>query len=275
MGKPVGEVRTRMAWGQCHHHGQVIGPAAIARAKFTMGMQYFKGEDGVDKSHETAVMLWRQAASHSAQAKHGLAICLFTGQGVQKNMQEAHNLFLQSAKQGLVESMLRVGACYDQGLGVEKCEGEANLWFRMAADKGSAVARAAIGVRHYKAARMQRGNILSGKEAVKWLELSVKQGCKQGLLYLGLCYGYGVGVKANRIRAFTLFLEAANQGQVQAQTKVGECYYYGLGVVKNRRVAVTWWIKARDHGSVLAREKLRMFTSEHGLNGRVVGLRDN
>ncbi len=49
--------------------------------------------------------------------------------------------------------------------------------------------------------------------------------------------------------AFRYYLEAARQGNPQAQCKLADCYYYGYGVSKDRGEAAAWYRKAAQQGN--------------------------
>jgi TPR repeat protein len=57
------------------------------------------------------------------------------------------------------------------------------------------------------------------------------------------CDHYEAGEK---VKAFTLWKEAAEQGYVKAQHLVGFCYYWGLGTQKDKSLALEWYQKAAE-----------------------------
>jgi len=58
--------------------------------------------------------------------------------------------------------------------------------------------------------------------------------------------------KGNKSQAYTLFLEAAEYGNVKAQNSLGVMYYEGYGVKRDYAEAIKWYRKAIDHGVVKA-----------------------
>ncbi|MBR5638613.1 MAG: SEL1-like repeat protein [Muribaculaceae bacterium] len=69
---------------------------------------------------------------------------------------------------------------------------------------------------------------------------------------LGECYYLGYGVDENKGAAIEWFEKAANQGYIDAQFSLGACYYDGEGVSKNYEEAVKWLTKAANNGHVVA-----------------------
>jgi TPR repeat protein len=74
--------------------------------------------------------------------------------------------------------------------------------------------------------------------------------------FLGNCYYYGIGVKANKTRAAELYRSAAEQGCAEAQLTLGTMYRRGDGVVKNPTECLKWMYMAAEQGNNLAQYNL-------------------
>ena len=68
---------------------------------------------------------------------------------------------------------------------------------------------------------------------------------------LGLFYYYNIRVKENRIKAFELFSEAANDNYSIAQVYLASCYNDGYGTKQDRGLAFHWYQKAASNGSII------------------------
>ena len=64
---------------------------------------------------------------------------------------------------------------------------------------------------------------------------------------LGIMYDNGRGVIKDEMKAFALYLKAAEQGNASAQYNVGSMYYEGRGVLKSYSKARYWIEKAYEN----------------------------
>ena len=69
---------------------------------------------------------------------------------------------------------------------------------------------------------------------------------------LGECYYEGRGTNIDMEKAARWFHEAAEQGNVEAQFSIGACYYDGEGVEQDYEQAARWFTTAADNGHVTA-----------------------
>ena len=93
-----------------------LSPAAEAGnayGQYYLGVYYLV----VEENYEKAVMWYRRSAAQGyTSAKIDLAMCYFSGSGVQKNDYEAFELFKAAAEQGDPEAMDNLVICYYNGL---------------------------------------------------------------------------------------------------------------------------------------------------------------
>ena len=71
--------------------------------------------------------------------------------------------------------------------------------------------------------------------------------------------GAGNEMSPNNVRAFQLFLRAAEGGHVEAQYEVAECFGWGTGVAKDSEECDRWFRLAAEQGHVDAQSMLGMF----------------
>jgi TPR repeat protein len=87
-------------------------------------------------------------------------------------------------------------------------------------------------------------------------ERSAAVGHVESMYYLAEFYERNAVTKADHLKAFRYFLQAAEAGKTGAQKEVG-CYYLnGLAVEKNETYAMFWLSMAADSGEATARELL-------------------
>ena len=104
---------------------------------------------------------------------------------------------------------------------------------------------------------------LSEKDSMPKEELSAdrfleaaKQGNADAQNKLGVCYDFGFGVEKDEASAAKWYRRAAEQGFAKAQYNIAGCYWMGRGVDKNPNEAEVWCIKAAEQGYVDAQYEL-------------------
>ncbi len=68
------------------------------------------------------------------------------------------------------------------------------------------------------------------------------------LYHYGVCLWMGLGAKLNKIRAFAIFFEVAEEGWSPAQRDLARMYNWGEGVPMNKDKAIYWYTKAAEQG---------------------------
>lgn len=90
------------------------------------------------------------------------------------------------------------------------------------------------------------------EDAYYWIQKSANQGYVRGINALGICFGYGYGVKQNAKKAFSLYKIAADQGLPLAQRNVGMCFWDGNGIEKDETQSLAWYLKAAHGGDAIS-----------------------
>ena len=83
----------------------------------------------------------------AALNQRGLA-CYF-GEGVEKDLVKARELFLQAAEQGYAPSQVNLGMMYDHGDGVARDYQQARHWYQKAADQGNRDGQLMLGYMYF------------------------------------------------------------------------------------------------------------------------------
>lgn len=84
------------------------------------------------------------------------------------------------------------------------------------------------------------------------LEMGVANGDAWSMHNLGYHYASGLGVTKDKVKAASLYLEAAKLGLAASQNNIGWCYYTGVGVPKSLTDAMFWITKAAEQGEPFA-----------------------
>jgi TPR repeat protein len=71
------------------------------------------------------------------------------------------------------------------------------------------------------------------------------------------------GIAKSRKKSFNWYLQAANQGHVDAMERVGYCYEKGRGVKKNEPQAAKWYRLAGNGGNTKAKKKTEWYDMLH------------
>ena len=118
-----------------------------AKEMYELGQKYLDG-DGVEKNVSKAIDLFRESAelgNAEAQWMVGLVYDKGVDGIVTKNPRKALRWYRESAEQGYVNAMVSLGNCYVNGVGVTEDPREAVRWYGLAAERGNAFAQTQLG----------------------------------------------------------------------------------------------------------------------------------
>ena len=224
-------------------HAQKVEPMP-SQFEFDLALKFYYG-DGVNKDLKKAVELFTTAANQGhSQAQHNLGYCYQIGEGVEKNIEKAAGWYTVAANQGLPSAQYNLAYCYEEGEGVEKNLKKAVEWYTAAANQGYSDAQYNLAYCYEKGEGVEK-NL---KKAVEWFTAAANQGLSDAQYNLGVCYQKGERVEKNMEKAVELFTAAANQGHSHAQFYLGVWYDKGEGVEKDLKKAVEWYTAAANQG---------------------------
>ena len=86
---------------------------------------------------------------------------------------------------------------------------------------------------------------------------AAEQGNAQAQFNLGWMYANGEGVRQDPVQAVQWYRKAAEQGLAEAQYNLGVMYAKGEGVRQNYKIAKEWFGKACDNGLQLGCDAYR------------------
>ena len=144
-----------------------------AKADYSMGCNYYFGNNGYSVDYGKAVEYFRKAAEQgNANAQYNLGWCYRNGRGVTQDYNESVRWYRKAAEQGDADAQNDLGWCYETGRGVTQDYNEAVRWYRKAAEQGHAYAQSNLGLCYANG----RGVTRSRSDAVYWYRKAAQQG---------------------------------------------------------------------------------------------------
>jgi TPR repeat protein len=197
---------------------ETLADQGNVEAMHQLGAFYSSDEAGVNE-YPTAIKYFKQAmALNHPPSFQGLARIYFFGLGVKKSYKRAYDLTSQAIRLGNVKSRLFFSLFYLEGLFVKKNLFTAYDLVYDQANKNDSYAQYLLGVIYLK--------LKKTKDAVKWLEISAKNGATIASRLLGQLYLEGKVVIQDQNLATFWFNYAINQGcQVSSQILKAMTYF--------------------------------------------------
>ena len=182
-----------------------------------------------------------------ATAQHNLGVMYAKGEGVEKDLDKAAELYEQAAAQGEVAAQYNLGIMYKDGIGVEKDLHKAAEFYKQAAAQGHAPAQCNLGVRYQNGEGMKKDL----NKAVELYKQAAAQGYATAQYNLSLMYYKGDGVEKDLRQALCWTEQAAKQGHAQALhnlDELSECHFCG------KSGATQWCGRCKKHALYCNRE---------------------
>lgn len=205
-----------------------------------LGEYYFYGY-GIKADTLEAIKWYQKAAAlDNATAQWDLGWCYTHGYGVKKDSVKAFNCFFKSATLGNSFAMNKIGWCYMLGEGVNINKKEGFDWFLKGAILDNKYAMYATAYSYIFGEGVAQDSI----QGIKWLEKSANKGYISALKKLGYIYRN----RGDSLKAFVCFNKAASQNDAEAINELGLCYIWGVGVKADTIKANHYWEKAANLG---------------------------
>jgi TPR repeat protein len=147
-----------------------------------------------------------------ARCDYRLGMMLLSGQGVERDVTAARNLFFNAATKGIPEAQLELGRLFTRGEGVEKNPGKAVFWYRKAADAGIPEAQSQLGVLFADGEGVEQNEVI----AADWYRKAANANDPLGQAALGIATFNGLGVQKDIVEGYMWTKLAANQGNEKA-----------------------------------------------------------
>ncbi|RHZ87354.1 hypothetical protein Glove_37g97 [Diversispora epigaea] len=204
---------------------------------------YLDGQ-GVEKNMKKAFQIYSKVADQgSLIALNKVAYSYGNGFGIEKNEETAFKLYLKSAEEGYLVAQYNVGYCYTNGKGVLKDETIGFEWYIKSALAGNIWAMCNTGHCYDYGIGVSK----DVKEAFKWYLIAAEKEYPLAQYNLG-CYANGYGIVEDQAKSFEWFKKAAVNGYTNAQYLVGKYFHEGYETKKDIIKAVHWLNKAQKNG---------------------------
>lgn len=176
------------------------------------------------------------------------------GQGVERNIQKAVELFTLAAKQGNSFAAFALGKMYlSNDASLPRDEATALNWITYASERGNQFAQCYLGKLLLKGAD---GIPQDPNAALRWLRASVDQGNVYAEYALAMAYLKGKIVPKDALKALELLRHASSQDHQFAQYQLGKMLLQGEEAPKDVAAAVHWLTVSAMHGNQYAQYAL-------------------
>lgn len=196
-----------------------------------------------------------------------------------QNLNLVRNIYTSFAEKGDKDAALKLGYVYEHGVGIPANLALAEKWYLNAANQNQPIAQYLLGQFYQSGRNALTANIHEAKKwyikavengynnaniALGFLEDTVKENYEKAAEYykkafetqknplaqfnLALIKEYGKGEPVDYNAAFSLYLDAAEQGHVKSMTQLAGLYLNGLGTRQDSQEAYKWYEKAAKLG---------------------------
>lgn len=176
------------------------------------------------------------------------------GQGVERNIQKAVELFTLAAKQGNSFAAFALGKMYlSDDPALSRNVAAALKWITNAAEHGNQFAQ------YYSGKLLLKGTDDISQDtnsALRWLLASVEQGNVHAEYALAMAYLKGESVPKDSLKAMELLKRASSREHHFAQYQLGKLLLQGEDVPKDVVAAVHWLTASAMHGNQYAQYAL-------------------
>ena len=230
--------------------------AAAAKANYApAAVAYGFIDEVVDDNYLHAQVEYQQAlALNDPQAGYNLGLIYEMGKKQPINFSQAETLYLDAAKAGQVDAMVRLGVLY----GAEKEFKKAFFWLGRAQILGNADANYQLGQIYEN----QLGKFAEKDKAIQYYEFAAKKNHAEALLALARMYQQGKTVDKNPVESARYYKELAKQNNPEAEYQIALVCLSGDLSGCTLQEGKQWLQKAQDHGVSAAAKLLRLYTAK-------------
>ncbi len=194
-----------------------------------------------------------KANAGDAGAQNDLACAYYNGDGIDKDIPLALNLFEVAAASGNMYAQSNLAYRYRYGTdGYTKDLRKAFELYEKSAIQGNASAQESLGIFY----DFGYGTFRDFEKAAEWYRQATKAGKSLAQNNLGALYDTGRGVQKNYAVAFGCYMKAAVQNEPYAQCNIGIMYEEGRGTDKNLKQALCWYKKSADNNHDRAERRI-------------------
>lgn len=256
--------------------------AGLATAQNDLGVMFREGWGTRKDPAEARIWFEKARAQGLGVASLNLAMYAMRGEGEPVDLSNAFKLASEGAERGNDAAALSAAAMAWQGQGTPVDRTRALRWYRFAADHGNVEAARWIGAQYLAGTEVprdealglhylslatnagdpgssvtlgayltERGQSLSGKTGVEWLETAAKRRVPAAYGALGYTYVRGSTVKQDSAAALNWFSQGAQLGDPASQAWLCSTYAYGIQGVQRRPDYAARWCQAASRGGNL------------------------
>ncbi len=225
-----------------------------AAGLFNVAYYYEKGAGDVTQSWTKAFEFYLKSAERNHKvAQYNVGKCLYDGNGVEQNYEEARKWFQKSSAQDYPPALCKLGLCYEQGLGgLDQDYQKAVEYYQKSADYGDISASYYLGFCYFNGWGVE----VNHRQAVYYYQISANKNHPPALNNLGYCHFHGLGVNKNLLLAARYYRQSADLGYAPAQFNLGYCFERGLGVDKRLNMVIRYYRLAAEQGNQHAKQAL-------------------
>jgi TPR repeat protein len=214
------------------------------------------------KDYKKALVILKPMAEEgNSEAQVILGIMYDSGQGVDKDPEQAMKWYIRAAKQGIPVVQHDVGVKYFQGMGITQSYEKAAYWWGQSANAGLADSQFNLGLMYYRGLGLNTDY----EKAADLFRKAAEQNHSHAQYSLAVMNAFGQGIEKDYAEALKWFRKSADQGVAQAQYNLGVFYENGYGLEKNMVSAKEWYTKAANQGLEEASEKMAQLADENAV----------
>ena len=210
---------------------------------------YFQGLFGFEEEQMAQGLHYLEIAANTKNPEYytALALRLFYGLGVKKDVDRAFTFFQAAACFGDGVGARYVGEFYD-GMyelpDVKTDKKKACEYYKKSAEAGDAYGQCLYGKELYSGENVPQDY----NKAFELFTKSAAQNDPNGIFMQAQCIWFGRGTEEDKSKAFELFKKAADFGSAQGALDAGKALYLGEGTEKNLEDAMKYFKKSADKG---------------------------
>lgn len=239
-----------------------------AEENLLAGELYYLGKN-VEKDYYKAREYFEKAAKEGNEhAESYLGLFFEKGYGGEKDINKALYWYKKAALKGNIFAQYSLGFIYYEGEEVEQNLDYAFKWYKEAAEKGFAPAEYALSYLYKNAEGCEKNDI----KAFYWLEEAADNDFEDAYYILGQSYLEGNSIiDTNYKKAFFYLSKGVNKKDKNCLESLGDMYYWGLYVKEDKEKAFSLYKDSIKEGNVSLYYKLgKLYEQEDNLEEALV-----
>ena len=224
------------------------------KAQFNLGALYLLGENGVKQDMKKAYF-WLNKAKEGGNSSANRVLDELSEK---KSQIDDLSSLKKMDKKHIAKKQFHIAYKYFTGNGVEKDINKAIELFTKAAEKNHLQAQVNLGF-IYSNNKYGKKDL---KKSFYWYQKAALQNDVQSQAYLANLYYFGKGTKKDIKKAFYWYQKAANANDNNAQYNLGVIYLNGEVGKKNEKKALYWLKKAKENGNPNAQEVIKRIENQ-------------